>query len=245
MLHKRIILFLFIMIFSFSACSPDIAENTTSTPPQIIKIGLSPTLAYLKDPIAVCANQDADYDILLLEKNSLDWIQESVDLIFTVQFAVPNVENTYLVDELEIKIIASQDISLNGLQIHELQEIFNTEMVNPQAIGIPDSDTPLTIWGFENGSDMAGLFKTQYGFVPQLPVDAYLAVSPQSVIEQINDTQHSVGYTLSSVINDQVKVLPVAIEQAAPPIPVIASFMLPPSGTQQALIRCLQASPAE
>jgi hypothetical protein len=87
---------------------------------------------------------------------------------------------------------------------------------------------------------MADLFTTQFLFSPQLPDDAHLAVSPQSMLESISQSADAIGYTLSPVVTDQVNLLTITDEIQSPSIPVIASFKLPPSPVQEMLLRCLQ-----
>jgi hypothetical protein len=241
--YKRYFAFLFILIWGLTSCRGTESVETTVNPPQTIRFGLPPSLAYLREPIAACANANPSFDVLLLEKNSLDWIKEPVDLVFTLQKALPNTTYTYLIDEIDIVIIASLDFPLDKLQQAQLEQIFNPLTLDPPKIGLPDTYTP-TIWGFEEGSDLADLFETRYHFSAQLPVEAYLAVGPQSMLEKVSQSDHAVGYTLSSVVNSKVKILPIVDAAAAEPIAVIASFKLPPSDAQQALIRCLQ-TPAE
>ena len=244
MWHKRKVFYSLILFFMMSACQPAQTETLPVEAPQIIKIGIQPTIGYLKEPIAACADQDASYDVLLLEKNSYDWTQEPVDIVFTSQYAVDGLTNTFLVDEVDISIIVSTDFPTYQLNTSHLQAIFNTEPVSPTQIGLAENDT-ITIYGFESGSDMAAMFEYQYGFQPQLPVDAFLAVSPQSVVEKIANGTTAIGYTLSPTVTDQVKILNIAIDNETSPIPIIASFKTELIVPQEALISCLQTTQSE
>ena len=238
-LKRKPLFSLFILLFLCSACQPTQVEPALSNTPQIIKIGLPPTLEYLKEPIAMCANQDTTYDVLLLEKNSYDWMKEPVDVIFTLQNAIDGADNTYFIDKIDIVIIVSPDMPSLLLNTNQLQAIFNTEMVSPAQIGFAE-DNLITIYGFDTSSDMAALFEDQYGFSPQLPVDAFLAASPQLVVDKIANGSTSIGYTLSTVVTNQVKVPTISTDKEADPIPVIASFKSTLSDPQESLIRCLR-----
>ena len=230
-----------ILILLISACQPAQIETIPVEMPDIIKIGLQPTLAYLKEPISTCANQDSTYDVLLLEKNSYDWIEEPVDAIFTSQHAVEGGDSTYLIDEFNIAIIANPDFPLSHLEANQLQTIFNTEMFSPAQLGLAE-DSSITIYGFYTNADIAAMFEYQFGFSPQLPVDAYLAASPQSIVEIIASNSMSIGYTLSPVVDDKVKILNYAGENKTSSIPVIASIKTAPTASQTALISCLQSA---
>jgi hypothetical protein len=240
LLKRKLLPFLFILPLFFSGCQSVQVKPDQSEPPQIIKIGLPPTLGYLIEPMAMCADQNSSYDVLLLEKNSYDWINEPVDVIFTTQNAVDTMENTFLVDEISIVIIASMDFPTTHLSTNQLQAIFNTELVTPEQIGLSEQ-SPITIYGFESGADMAALFEHQYGFPPLLPVDAFLAAAPQLIVENIAEHPLSIGYTLSPTVNDQVKILSIDTDTEGTSIPVIASFQSNLSEPQQDFIRCLQA----
>jgi hypothetical protein len=244
MLPRKLFFIPLFIVLIISACSPNQVESPSSQAPQIIKVGLPPTLAYLKESIAACAAQDETFDVLLLEKDSYDWIREPVDVVFTAEHAVNNIANTYLIDQINISIIASQDFPVESLDLTQLQAIFNAEMVSPQTLGI-NEESSLTIWGFNTGSDIPTWFEKQYGFTPHLPEEAYLAVSPQSVVEKISDQPYSIGYTLSPTITDQVKIIDINMNHTPESIPVIASFRLDLSPAQQELIRCLQSPLSE
>jgi hypothetical protein len=232
--------FLFILLLtSLSACDGAVTPEAPLNSPQVIKIGLPPTLAYLKDQLSTCANADPTYDILLLEKNSSDWMREPVDMMLTLQDAVPGSTNTFLIQEIEVVLIAGKSFPLKGLTIEQLKSIYNADSSDTQQTGLPAGFLPV-IWGFEPHSDMADLFTDQFLFSPQLPDDAHLAVSPQSMLESIAQSTEAIGYTLSPLVTNQVKLLPITDKTEPPSIPVIASFKLPPSPVQETLLRCLQ-----
>jgi hypothetical protein len=228
-----------ITLLFLAACTGRPLPVPQSESPQVVKIGLPPTLAHLKAQIATCANSDLAYDILLLEKNSQDWIREPVDLIITFQDAVPGSTYTYLIGQTEISIIAGSEFPLKSLSNDQLRILFNADTTDDQQAGLPAGFKPV-IWGFEQHSDMSELFAAQYLFTPYLPDDAYLAVSPQSMVENIAQSNQSIGYTLSSAVTDEVYRISISDVPEASIIPIIASFKLPPSPMQESLIRCLQ-----
>lgn len=230
---------LFLLLTSLSACEGSPTREAPLNSPQVIKIGLPPTLAYLKDQLSSCATTDPSYDILLLETNSSDWMREPVDLMFTLGEAVPGSNNTFLIQEIEVVLIAGLSFPLNELTMEQLKSIYNADSSDTQQAGLPDRFLP-DLWGFEPHSDLADLFADQFQFSPQLPDDAHLAVSPQSMLESIALSADAFGYTLSPVVTDQVTLLTISDKTESPTIPVIASFKLPPSPVQETLLRCLQ-----
>ncbi len=242
-MRHNISFFLLLLLLAslLSACEGSATPAVPLNPPQVIKIGLPPTLAYLKDQLSSCATVDPAYDILLLEKNSSDWIREPVEMMLTLQEAVPESTNTFLLQEIGVVIISSNDFPQKELTIDQLKNIYNADSSDDPQVGLPGEFVPV-IWGFESHSDMADLFRDQYEFTPQLPDDGQLAVSPQSILESIAQAQNAIGYTLSPVLTDQVTLLTIPDKIDSLPIPVIASFKLPPSPVQEALLRCLQTS---
>ena len=238
---KNSVFYSLILIILLSACQAAHIETIPAEAPQIIKVGLQPSLDYLKEPISVCANQNPAYDVLLLEKNSYNWQEEPVDIIFTSQQAVDGLQNTYLIDDIDVVIIVNPDFPTILLNMNQLQAVFNSEMISPSQIGLSEN-TELTIYGFELSSDISAMFAYQYGFSPELPVDAFLAASPLSVVEKIANGSISIGYTLSPTVTDQVKVLNVSLDYESTPIPVIASLKSSLSPVQESFISCLQTS---
>jgi hypothetical protein len=238
---KKTLFYFLILILLLSACQSEQPAPLSTEAQQIISIGLQPTLAYLKEPMSVCADQDPTYDILLLEKNSYDWANEPVDVVITSQHALESSTNTFLIDEVEIAIIASPNFPFSQLTLEQLQAIYNTEMVTPPQIGLAE-DAAITIYGFETNSDMATLFENQFGFSPQLPVDAFLATGTVTVVDKVASDSLSVGYTLSPAVSDQVKQIQISNSSDATRVPVVASFFSTPSLSQESLIRCLQNS---
>jgi hypothetical protein len=239
MQNKTIHFLLLVIFLCLTGCSIKRDAAPSEIPPQTIRVGLPTTLSYLIKPFSACAELDPTYDIVLLEKNSTDWMQEPVDLVFTIRDALPVITNTYLINEVQVVIIASQDFPLQELSLEQLQMLYSAAPLDAQSIGMEAGDA-ITLWGFESGSNMASFFEDQYQFKPELPGQAYLAADPQSMIEQIAQAKLAIGYTLSPAITDQIKVLSVTGAAESKPIPVIASYLLQPTIAQESLIRCLQ-----
>lgn len=233
--HKKILLALTLFLLLSTGCTAQPVSDISSAPQQVIRVGLPPVLSYLVQPLSTCADDSPVYDIVLLEKNSPDWVQEPIDMVFTLGQALPNVTNTYLIDNASIQIIASPDFSLDTLTMQQLQQLYAAD---GQPEDLPGS---FTLWGFENNSEMAGLFRQQYQFKPDLPGQAYLAATPQLMTESIARGQMAVGYTLSGAVTQDVKLIKVTDAPSADPVPVIASVILQPSPAQEDLLRCLQS----
>lgn len=238
---KKDYIFVFTIILWLNACSPQAADPANRPAPATIRVGLSPILSYLKTPLASCADQDPAYEVLLLEKNSQNWIREPVDLILTLQQPVPNTTYTYQIDEVRVAIIASRDFPLDELQRDQLEAIYHQEAPQPELLGLPQ-DAPLSVWGFEKNSQMSQLFLEQNRIPATLPDQGYLAASPITMVEDIGAAQLAVGYTLSAAVTDQVKPLQISGLPQTDPFAVIVSAKLAPSPQQEALIRCLQIS---
>lgn len=240
--------FLSLALLFFTGCSTPLTALPPPTP-QVLLIDLSSALAGWQPKIYACAQDFPQLAVFAVESVTTGGSTIKLQLGAPDNTAEPDetVENSYVIAQEEVILIASPDFPLNEISISQLQGIFTGQLTTSQSL-VPEAEPDLIQpWTYPTTDETRRTFEGAVfsGEVP--PIQALIAPDPASMLKTIVTTSRSIGYLPGSALSlanaeqsGQFKILPLADESAAFRQPVIAQLSVKPDDLLNAYLQCLE-----
>ncbi|MBE9474493.1 MAG: substrate-binding domain-containing protein [Chloroflexi bacterium] len=221
-----------------AACS---APPTATIPPspQPVSVSFSPSLEPARDALHACANTLPEIALFIEKVPAAGQNFKTNDLIIwwgekpgDMNYAFPLVED-------ELVVIINPENPNTELSTRELNALFNGRVENWSDISIYDQ--PVSVWIYPPDSKLSDAFGTAILGTQRFSRLAYLAPTPQAMLEAVAGDPGGIGYVPRSWLTSEVASslidpnLQITLRK-----PLLALVNSEPQGNLRALLNCLQ-----
>ena len=229
---------LLILTIWLTACS---ASPTATIPPspQPVKVSFSPSLEPVRDALYACANTLPEI-ALFIEKipiTAQDF--KTNDLIIWWGEKPEEMDYAFPLAEDELVVITNLENPNMELSASELEALFDGRVENWSDISTYDK--PVSVWIYPTESKLSDIFRVSILDTQRFSRLAFLAPSPQAMLEAVAADPGGIGYLPRSWLTPEVSHslidpnLQVMLRK-----PILALVNSEPQGNLSALLGCLQ-----
>ena len=221
-----------------AACS---APPTATIPPspQPVSVSFSPSLEPVRDALHTCANSLPEIALFVEKTPASAQDFETNDLIIWWGEKPEEMDYAFPLAEDELVVIINPENPNTALSTKELNALFNGRVEHWSDISIYNK--PVSVWIYPPDNKLSDAFKSGILSAQRFSRLAYLALTPQAMLESVAGDPGGIGYVPRSWLTPEVSRsridpnLQITLRK-----PILALVNSEPQGNLLALLSCLQ-----
>ncbi len=236
---KRLV---FITALALAACQPLVASPAPT--PQTLHVQLTPALSDLRQRLHDCAVANPAWGLLIDELPASSLSEAKSDLAFRLGYPQGFPGYAAIAGWETLVVIVHPANPIDRLDTDTFRALLTGDLTEwKEAPGISTGfNHEVTLWTYSTGDDtrqalLAAVLEGDMG----VSKSAYLAPSPEEMLQAIAGDPGAIGYLPARWLNDRVRVVELDEPlESALRIPVIALSQKEPQGAARELLGCLQ-----
>jgi len=201
--------------------------------PYPLHIGITPSIRGLyQEDLYRCASNNSDFVLILNTTTSRKLDLDSSDMI--IQLGEPERGLSFFAVQIgweEIVLISSPDTDISNLTLELVKEQFTA--LKPQ----------YSVWTYPRNHEIERYFSKLILHGQDQSPYSQLVPNPEIMIDIINETEKSIGYTLKSYLNGEMEIIPIdPVVQESLKQPVLLIMEQEPEGEIKNFISCVQGN---
>jgi len=229
---------LILACLAIAGCSPPMTA-TVPPSPQPVSIAFSPSLEIIEDALRTCANNHPEIALFIDKRpvTSIDY--DASDLTLWWGEKPAEVSFAYPLAQDELVIILNHANSNSNLSTNELRALYSGKVHNWDEISI--NQHTVSVWSYPEGNELRGILHENLLGDQRLTPLAFLAPSPQAMLEAVTSDPGAIGFIPRSWINQHVFSTQINMDlEKVLSKPVLALANTKPLGGSLILLDCLQ-----
>lgn len=221
-----------------AACSTP-PTATIPPSPQPVSVSFSPSLEPVRDALNACANSLPEIALFVEKVPAPAQDFKTNDLIIWWGEKPEDMNYAFPLAEDELVVIINPENPNTALSGSELNALFNGRVENWSDISI--YNRPVSVWIYPPDNKLSVAFKSGILSAQRFSRLAYLAPTPQAMLEAVAGDPGGIGYVPRSWLTPKVSRSSIDPNlQIALRKPILALVNSDPQGNLLALLSCLQ-----
>ncbi len=229
---------LILACLAIAGCTPTLTATVPPSPQPVI-IAFSPSLEIIEDALHTCGNNHPEIALFIDKRPASSIDYDASDLTLWWGEKPAEVSFAYPLAQDELVVILNQVNSNSNLSTNELRTLFSGKVHNWDEFSIYQH--AVSVWSYPEGNELRGIFDENILGDKRLTPLAFLAPSPQAMLEVVTSDPGAIGFIPRSWINQDVFSTQIDMDlQNELNKPVLALANTKPQGGSLILLDCLQ-----
>ena len=229
---------LLLLILWVAACG---APPTATIPPspQPVSVSFSPSMEPVRDALHTCANTLPEIALFVEKTPASAQDFETIDMIIWWGEKPEEMDYAFSLAEDELVVIINPENPNSALSASELNALFNGRVEHWSDISTYNQ--PVSVWIYPPDNKLSVAFKSGILSAPRFSLLAYLAPTPQAMLEAVAGDPGGIGYVPRSWLTPKVSRSSIDPNlQITLRKPILALVNSEPQDNILALLSCLQ-----